>query len=97
MKSIFKGLIKRKGQKEEKQVKTTTTAANMKCKECGMQFQSKDNLQVHKKKAHSGREEKGLNAFVIKVTLSLSFVLSFFKSSYHFLPLLSLCSYVRKT
>jgi uncharacterized C2H2 Zn-finger protein len=38
-------------------VKTTTTAANIKCKECGMQFQSKENLQVHKKKAHSGRGE----------------------------------------
>jgi hypothetical protein len=56
MKNIFKGLIKRKGQKDE--LGKTTTAANMKCKECGMQFQSKDNLQVHKKKAHSGRGEK---------------------------------------
>jgi hypothetical protein len=56
MKNIFKGLIKRKGQKDE--LAKTTTAANMKCKECGMQFQSKDNLQVHKKKAHSGRGER---------------------------------------
>jgi hypothetical protein len=57
MKNIFKGLLKRKGQKEEEHGKTTTAAANIKCKECGMQFQSKDNLQVHKKKAHSGRGE----------------------------------------
>jgi hypothetical protein len=34
MKNTFKGLIKRKGQKEEKQVKTTTTATNIKFKEC---------------------------------------------------------------
>jgi hypothetical protein len=58
MKNIFKGLLKRKGQKEEEEHgKTTTTAATIKCKECGMQFQSKENLQVHKKKAHSGRGE----------------------------------------
>ena len=61
MKNIFKGLLKRKGQKEEEEEeehgKTTTTAATIKCKECGMQFQSKENLQVHKKKAHSGRGE----------------------------------------
>jgi hypothetical protein len=56
MKKIFKGLFNRKGQKEEKD--KTTPAANIKCKECGMQFQSKDNLQVHKKKAHSGKGEK---------------------------------------
>jgi hypothetical protein len=53
MKKIFKGLFNRKGQKEEKD--KTTPSANIKCKECGMQFQSKDNLQVHKKKAHSGK------------------------------------------
>ena len=58
MKNIIKGLLKRKEQKEKGQGKTTTTAANIKCKECGMQFQSKDNLQIHKKKAHSGRGEK---------------------------------------
>jgi hypothetical protein len=58
MKNIFKGLLKRKRQKEEEEHgKTTTTAATIKCKECGMQFQSKENLQVHKKKAHSGRGE----------------------------------------
>jgi hypothetical protein len=32
MKNIFKGLIKRKGQKEEEQAKTTITATNIKCK-----------------------------------------------------------------
>jgi hypothetical protein len=58
MKNIFKGLIKRRGQKEGQGKTTSSTAANMKCKECGMQFQSKDNLQVHKKKAHSGRGER---------------------------------------
>jgi predicted Zn-ribbon and HTH transcriptional regulator len=49
MKNIFKGLLKRKGQKAEK--------VDIKCKECGMQFQSKDSLEVHKRKAHSGRGE----------------------------------------
>ena len=57
MKNIIKGLLKRKEQKEKGQGKTNITA-NIKCKECGMQFQSKDNLQIHKKKAHSGRGEK---------------------------------------
>jgi hypothetical protein len=57
IKKLFKGLFNRKGQKEEKG-KTTPAAANIKCKQCGMQFQSKDNLQVHKKKAHSGKGEK---------------------------------------
>jgi len=56
MKNLFKGLIKRKGQKDE--LAKTPATANMKCKECGMQFQSKDNLQIHKKKAHSGRGER---------------------------------------
>jgi len=56
MKNLFKSVFKRKGQKEE-QDKTTATA-NIKCKECGMQFQSKNNLEVHKKKAHSGKGEK---------------------------------------
>jgi hypothetical protein len=58
MKNIFKGLIKRKGGQKDELGKTTTATANMKCKECGMQFQSKDNLQVHKKKAHSGKGER---------------------------------------
>jgi hypothetical protein len=57
MKNLFKSVFKRKGQKEE-QDKTTTATANIKCKECGMQFQSKNNLEVHKKKAHSGKGEK---------------------------------------
>ena len=56
MKNLFKGLITRKGQKDE--LAQTPATANMKCKECGMQFQSKENLQVHKKKAHSGRGER---------------------------------------
>ena len=54
--NLFKGLIKRRWQNEE--LAKTTTATNLKCKECGMQFQNKDNLQIHKKKAHSGRGEK---------------------------------------
>jgi hypothetical protein len=58
IKKLFKGLFNRKGQKEEEKGKTTPAAANIKCKECGMQFQSKDNLQIHKKKAHSGKGEK---------------------------------------
>ena len=58
MKNIFKGLIKRKGGQKEELGKITTATTNMKCKECGMQFQSKDNLQVHKKKAHSGKGER---------------------------------------
>jgi hypothetical protein len=59
IKELFKGLFNRKGQKEEEKGKTTpAAAANIKCKQCGMQFQSKDNLQVHKKKAHSGKGEK---------------------------------------
>ena len=53
---LFKGLFNRKEQKEEKG--KTTPAADIKCKQCEMQFQSKDNLQVHKKKAHSGKGEK---------------------------------------
>jgi uncharacterized C2H2 Zn-finger protein len=57
MKNLFKNVFKRKGQKEE-QDKTTTATGNIKCKECGMQFQSKNNLEVHKKKAHSGKGEK---------------------------------------
>jgi uncharacterized C2H2 Zn-finger protein len=56
MKNLFKGLFKRKGQKEEQDKRTTP--ANIKCKECGMQFRSKDNLEIHKKKAHSSRGEK---------------------------------------
>jgi len=56
MKNLFKGLFNRKRQKEEKD--KITPAANIKCKQCGMQFQSKDNLEVHKKKAHSGKGEK---------------------------------------
>lgn len=56
MKNLFKGVFKRKGQKEEKD--KTATTAKIRCKECGMQFQSKDNLEVHKRKAHSGRGEK---------------------------------------
>ena len=42
MKKFFKGIFKRKGQKEEKD--KTATTAKIRCKECGMQFQSKDNL-----------------------------------------------------
>ena len=42
MKNFFKGVFKRKGQKEEKD--KTATTAKIRCKECGMQFQSKDNL-----------------------------------------------------
>ncbi|MGA9168990.1 MAG: hypothetical protein WBZ20_02455 [Nitrososphaeraceae archaeon] len=57
LKNIIKGLLKRKEQKEKGQGKTIITA-NINCKECGMQFQSKDNLQIHKKKTHSGRGEK---------------------------------------
>jgi hypothetical protein len=57
MKNLFKSVFKRKRQKEE-QDKTTAATANIKCKECGMQFQSKNNLEVHKKKAHSGKGEK---------------------------------------
>ena len=57
MKNLFKSVFKRKRQKEE-QDKTTADTANIKCKECGMQFQSKNNLEVHKKKAHSGKGEK---------------------------------------
>ena len=56
IKKLFKDLFNRKVQTEEKG--KTTPAANIKCKQCGMQFQSKDNLQVHKKKAHSGKGEK---------------------------------------
>jgi len=43
MKNIFKSLLKRKKQKEE-------GVPNINCKECGMQFESKDNLQIHNKK-----------------------------------------------
>ena len=81
MKNIFKGLLKRKGQKEEEHGKTTTTAANIKCKECGMQFQSKENLQVHKKKAHSGRGEskkKDCSFVFILIHYKLSFGSIFF-------------------
>jgi uncharacterized C2H2 Zn-finger protein len=57
MKNIFKGLFKRKGQKKE-EAGTTTSTNNIKCKECGMRFQNKGSLQVHKKKAHSGKGER---------------------------------------
>ena len=56
IKKLFKGLFNRKWRKEEKG--KTTPAANIKCKQCGMQFQNKDNLEVHKKTAHSGKGEK---------------------------------------
>jgi len=30
----------------------------VKCKECGMQFESKERFKIHSKKAHSGRGER---------------------------------------
>jgi hypothetical protein len=30
----------------------------VKCKDCGMQFENKDRLKIHTKKAHSGRGER---------------------------------------
>ena len=51
MKNIFKSLLKRKKQKEE-------GVPNINCKECGMQFESKDNLQIHNKKTHSSIGER---------------------------------------
>ena len=32
-----------------------------KCKECGMTFQEKGRLEVHRKKAHSGKGERKKN------------------------------------
>jgi uncharacterized C2H2 Zn-finger protein len=30
----------------------------VKCKECGMTFQGKDRLDIHRRKAHSGKGER---------------------------------------
>lgn len=36
----------------------TDKANTIKCKECGMTFQGKDRLDIHRKKAHSGKGER---------------------------------------
>jgi uncharacterized C2H2 Zn-finger protein len=53
--SLIKQLFKRK-EREEKVDRNNKTV--VKCKECSMQFESKDRLKVHQKKAHSGRGER---------------------------------------
>ena len=53
--SLIKQFFKRKD-KEEKVDKNNK--AIVKCKECGMHFENKDRLNVHEKKAHSGRGER---------------------------------------
>ena len=41
---------------------TSTDKTNtVKCKECGMRFPEKERLDIHRKKAHSGRGERKKN------------------------------------
>lgn len=54
--NIFKSLFKRKNQKVEED--ETAAAPNIKCKDCEMLFRNKETLEIHKKKAHSGRGER---------------------------------------
>jgi uncharacterized C2H2 Zn-finger protein len=35
--------------------------SSVKCKECGMTFQEKSRLEIHRKKAHSGKGERKKN------------------------------------
>jgi hypothetical protein len=51
-KSLFKGIKQNEGQ-----AKTAAATPNINCKECGMQFESEDNLRIHIKKAHSSKEK----------------------------------------
>jgi hypothetical protein len=53
--SLIKQLFKRKA-KEEKV--DNNNRKIVKCKECSMHFENKDRLNVHEKKAHSGRGER---------------------------------------
>jgi hypothetical protein len=53
--SLIKQLFKRKA-KEEKV--DNSNRKIVKCKECSMHFENKDRLNVHEKKAHSGRGER---------------------------------------
>ena len=52
MSFLFKRI--RNGNNKRDTDKTNT----IKCKECGMTFQGKDRLDIHRKKAHSGKGER---------------------------------------
>jgi hypothetical protein len=51
--SLIKQLFKRRAKEEKVDNKNT-----VKCKECSMQFENKNRLNIHEKKAHSGRGER---------------------------------------
>jgi len=54
---IVMRLFNRKQEGKQDQ-ETELKGRPVKCKECGMQFESKERLKVHSKKAHSGRGER---------------------------------------
>jgi predicted Zn-ribbon and HTH transcriptional regulator len=54
---IVMRLFNRKQEGKQDQ-ETELKGKPVKCKECGMQFESKERLKVHSKKAHSGRGER---------------------------------------
>lgn len=54
---VIMRLFNRKQEGKQDQ-ETELKGKPVKCKECGMQFESKERLKVHSKKAHSGKGER---------------------------------------
>ena len=54
---VIMRLFNRKQEGKQDQ-ETELKGKQVKCKECGMQFESKERLKVHSKKAHSGKGER---------------------------------------